>query len=157
MGRKKIEMKLVKNKDARNAAFSKRRQGLYKKASELSVLCGARVGLLGFSPGGNPFAFGSPSFQVVIDEYFHEGDVEPFENEEIDNLNQELKALKKEIKMEEKKIEKIDQCKVHIVPVDLSLKELQKVKASLNEIQGEIEAASSLLLLAKKPLFIVQG
>ncbi|XP_058735655.1 agamous-like MADS-box protein AGL29 [Vicia villosa] len=154
MGRKKIEIKLVKNIEARYVTFSKRRKGLFKKASELSILCGARVGLLGFSPSGKPFAFGSPSFQVVIDEYLHEGGVETFENGEIGNLNEELKDLKKEIKVEDKKIEEVDK---GIIPTDLSLEELQKVKTSLKELQGEIEAASSLLLLAKKPVFIIQG
>ncbi|CAK8578167.1 unnamed protein product [Lathyrus sativus] len=157
MGRKKIEMKLLKNKEARNVTFSKRRHGLFKKASDLSILCGARVGLLGFSPGGNPFTFGSPSFQAVIDEYLHEGGGEPLENGEIDNLNLELRGLKKEIQVEEKKLEDIEKDKVHIVPTNLSLKELQKVKTSLKELQDEIEAASSLLLLAKKPMFIVQS
>lgn len=149
MGRKKIEIKLVKNIEARYVTFSKRRKGLYKKASELSILCGARVGLLGFSPSGKPFAFGSPSFQVVIDEYLHERGVETFENGEIDNLNKELKDLKKEINVEDKKIEEIDKGKVHIIPTDLSMEELQKVKTSLKELQDEIEATSSLLLLAK--------
>ncbi|CAK8578168.1 unnamed protein product [Lathyrus sativus] len=155
MGRKKREIKLVKNKEARNATFSKRRHGLYKKASDISILCGARVGLLGFSPGGNPFAFGSPSFQVVIDEYLHEGGDVPLENGEINNLNQELRTLKKEIEVEEKKMKDIEKDKVHIVPTDLSLEKLIKVKTSLKELQGEIEVASSLLLLAKKPVFIV--
>lgn len=156
MGRKKIKIKLVKNKEARNITFSKRRKGLCKKASDLSVLCGAKVGLLGFSPGGNPFAFGSPSFQAVIDEYLHEGGTKPFENGEIENLNQQHKALKKEIHVEKKKMEEIEKDKVHIVPTNLSLEELQKVKTSLKELRCEIEAASSLLLLAKKPVFIVQ-
>ncbi|CAL5213808.1 unnamed protein product [Lathyrus oleraceus] len=121
MGSKKIEIKLVKNKEARNITFSKRRKGLYKKASDLFVLCGARVGLLGFSPGGKPFAFGSPSFQVVIDKYLYEGGNEPFENGEIDNLNQEHGALKKEIHVEGKKMEEIEKGKVHIIPINLRL------------------------------------
>lgn len=50
--------------------FSKRRKGLLKKASELSVLCDAEVALLVFSPRGRFFHFASaPSLEGTIDRY----------------------------------------------------------------------------------------
>jgi 2-phospho-L-lactate guanylyltransferase (CobY/MobA/RfbA family) len=39
----RIEFKLIENEEARRVCFSKRCQGLLKKASELSILCGAMV------------------------------------------------------------------------------------------------------------------
>lgn len=53
-----------------HVCFSKRRQGLFKKASDLSILCGAMVGVITFSPAGTPFSMGSPSLKVVIDERY---------------------------------------------------------------------------------------
>ncbi|KAK2383734.1 hypothetical protein P8452_38790 [Trifolium repens] len=157
MGRRKVKMEYVKDKDARYVTFSKRRNGLFKKASELSTLCNARVGVFGFTPGGKPFAFGSPSFQAVTDEYLHEvqgessnQNVENNENGNLNILNEQFKDVTKELK--EMKAEKDKNGKVPNISLDdLTLEELQNVKARLKELHGDIEAASSMLILAKEP------
>lgn len=69
IGRQKIEIKRIENEEARQVCFSKRRAGLFKKANELSILCGAQVSLLVFSPAGKPFSFGHPSVDHVVDRY----------------------------------------------------------------------------------------
>ncbi|KAJ0230326.1 AGAMOUS-like 64 [Hirschfeldia incana] len=51
--------------------FCKRKHGMYTKLSELSILCGADVGFLIYSGSGNPFTFGSPSFDVVAQRFLH--------------------------------------------------------------------------------------
>lgn len=134
MSRKKREIEFVENKDARNVIFSKRIKDIFKKAIELSVLCNARVCVLGFTPDGNPFAFSSPN-------------IGPYENENI-MINKQNMGVTEELE----KVMKIDKGKFPIDLADLDLKELLKVKASLQELRGVIEAASSLLLLAKKPM-----
>ncbi|KAH6760752.1 hypothetical protein C2S51_017701 [Perilla frutescens var. frutescens] len=68
-GRQKIPMRLIQNQDDLYASFSKRRIGVFKKASELSTLCGADVGVVVFSPTDNPFSFFSPNMESVIDRY----------------------------------------------------------------------------------------
>ncbi|CAJ2648108.1 unnamed protein product [Trifolium pratense] len=68
-GRKKIEMKRITNERNMQVTFSKRRSGLFKKASELSTLCGADVALVVFSPGEKAFSFGHPNADTVIDRY----------------------------------------------------------------------------------------
>nr|QWX93786.1 MADS-box protein 47 [Cunninghamia lanceolata] len=67
MGRQKIEIKRIENSDARQVCFSKRRMGLFKKASELCILCGVEIGIIVFSPAGKVFPFGHPSIDFVID------------------------------------------------------------------------------------------
>ena len=45
-GRQRIEMKSIKGEEARQVCFSKRRPCLFKKACELSTLCGAEVAVV---------------------------------------------------------------------------------------------------------------
>ena len=71
-GRQKIEMKRIPNEEDRLITFSKRRSGIYKKASELSTLCGAEVGVLVFSPAGKAFSFGQPSIEKITNKVFYE-------------------------------------------------------------------------------------
>ncbi|KAJ9153204.1 hypothetical protein P3X46_026669 [Hevea brasiliensis] len=68
-GRQKITMKRIENEDGRLITFSKRRSGIYKKASELVTLCGAEVGVLVFSPAGKPFSFGHPSMESISNRF----------------------------------------------------------------------------------------
>ncbi|KAG6657145.1 hypothetical protein CIPAW_04G069700 [Carya illinoinensis] len=59
MVRGKIQMKLIENTTSRQVTFSKRRQGLLKKAFELSVLCDAEVAVIVFSQKGRLYEFSS--------------------------------------------------------------------------------------------------
>ncbi|KAH7545075.1 hypothetical protein FEM48_Zijuj01G0054700 [Ziziphus jujuba var. spinosa] len=52
LGRGKIEIKRIENTTNRQVTFCKRRNGLLKKAYELSVLCDAEVALIVFSSRG---------------------------------------------------------------------------------------------------------
>jgi hypothetical protein len=52
MGRVKLEIKRIENNTNRQVMFSKRRNGLIKKAYELSVLCDIDIALIMFSPSG---------------------------------------------------------------------------------------------------------
>nr|BBJ25278.1 developmental protein SEPALLATA 1 [Isatis tinctoria] len=52
MGRGRVELKRIENKINRQVTFAKRRNGLLKKAYELSVLCDAEVALIIFSNRG---------------------------------------------------------------------------------------------------------
>ncbi|CDY33113.1 BnaC09g22090D [Brassica napus] len=66
MGRGKVELKRIENKINRQVTFAKRRNGLLKKAYELSVLCDAEIALLIFSNRGKLYEFcSSPSLEGV--------------------------------------------------------------------------------------------
>ncbi|XP_004501639.1 MADS-box protein SVP-like isoform X4 [Cicer arietinum] len=69
MKRKKITIKKIDDKTARQVTFSKRRKGLFKKAEELSVLCDAEVGLIVFSSTGKLFDYCSTSMKDTITRY----------------------------------------------------------------------------------------
>ncbi|KAK8522822.1 hypothetical protein V6N12_056517 [Hibiscus sabdariffa] len=61
MGRGKVELKRIENKINRQVTFAKRRNGLLKKAYELSILCDAEVALIIFSNRGKLYEFCSTS------------------------------------------------------------------------------------------------
>mgnify|MGYP001022139597 CR=1 FL=1 len=61
MVRGKTQMKRIENPASRQVTFSKRRNGLLKKAYELSVLCDAEVALVLFSHAGRLYQFSSSS------------------------------------------------------------------------------------------------
>jgi hypothetical protein len=61
MGRGKVQLKRIENKINRQVTFSKRRNGLLKKAHEISVLCDAEVAVIVFSPKGKLYEYASDS------------------------------------------------------------------------------------------------
>ncbi|CAH2078210.1 unnamed protein product [Thlaspi arvense] len=69
MVRGKTEMKRIENATSRQVTFSKRRNGLLKKAFELSVLCDAEVALIIFSPRSKLYEFSSSSIAKTIERY----------------------------------------------------------------------------------------
>nr|XP_008392794.2 MADS-box transcription factor 23-like isoform X2 [Malus domestica] len=72
MGRGKVELKRIDNPTSRQVTFSKRRNGLLKKAFELSILCDAEVALIIFSPSGKAYQFASHDITRTISMYRRE-------------------------------------------------------------------------------------
>ncbi|KAL9340154.1 hypothetical protein Peur_066373 [Populus x canadensis] len=76
MGRNKLPMKKIDNPSRRKITYSKRRDGIIKKATELSVLCDTDVGLLMFSPNGRLTTFASNGrIEDVFLRYFDQSNV----------------------------------------------------------------------------------
>nr|XP_009399817.1 PREDICTED: MADS-box transcription factor 3-like isoform X1 [Musa acuminata subsp. malaccensis] len=69
MGRGKIEIKRIENTTNRQVTFCKRRNGLLKKAYELSVLCDAEVALVVFSSRGRLYEYATSSVKESIERY----------------------------------------------------------------------------------------
>nr|AZZ09254.1 SEPALLATA 1 [Primula vulgaris] len=70
MGRGRVELKRIENKINRQVTFAKRRNGLLKKAYELSVLCDAEVALIIFSNRGKLYEFcSSTSMLKTLERY----------------------------------------------------------------------------------------
>lgn len=65
MVRGKTQMRRIENATSRQVTFSKRRNGLLKKAFELSVLCDAEVALIIFSPRGKLYEFASSRYYIL--------------------------------------------------------------------------------------------
>ncbi|RXH69938.1 hypothetical protein DVH24_007194 [Malus domestica] len=67
MGRVKLKIKRLENTNGRQATYAKRKNGIMKKANELSILCDIDIVLLMFSPTGKPsLCSGKRSIEEVI-------------------------------------------------------------------------------------------
>ena len=62
MGRGKVEIKKIENLNSRQVTFCKRRNGIFKKAQELSVLCDAEVGVIIFSSTGRLYEYSNTRY-----------------------------------------------------------------------------------------------
>ncbi|CAB4292445.1 unnamed protein product [Prunus armeniaca] len=72
MGKKKIAIEKIENKQSRLVTFSRRRNGLFKKAKDFSNLSGSSVAILVISPAGRRYTYASPSFDSVVDQFLSE-------------------------------------------------------------------------------------
>ncbi|RWW29480.1 hypothetical protein GW17_00005989 [Ensete ventricosum] len=66
MGRGKIAIRRIDDTTSRQVTFSKRRNGLLKKAKELAILCDAEVGVVVFSSTDRLYEFASTRFYFCI-------------------------------------------------------------------------------------------
>uniref|UniRef100_A0A803MC40 MADS-box domain-containing protein n=2 Tax=Chenopodium quinoa TaxID=63459 RepID=A0A803MC40_CHEQI len=71
LGKRKIAIEKIEDKARKQVTFTKRRKGVFKKASELCTLCNAEVAVLTFSGAGKVFSFGHPSADEVINRYIN--------------------------------------------------------------------------------------
>ncbi|XP_022873231.1 MADS-box protein SOC1-like isoform X2 [Olea europaea var. sylvestris] len=101
MARGKTQMRRIENATSRQVTFFKRRNGLLKKAFELSVLCDAEVAVLIFSTRGKLYEFSSKSIKETIERYKrHKKDIQaknPPVEQNKQHLQQEMASLMENI------------------------------------------------------------
>nr|CAN77874.1 hypothetical protein VITISV_025679 [Vitis vinifera] len=70
LGQREMKIEPIQDLEQRRIVFSKCKRGLFKKAAELSILCGADTAIVVFSPQGNiVHSFGSPSVDSIINRF----------------------------------------------------------------------------------------
>nr|AGN54424.1 PFTM6 [Physalis pubescens] len=71
MGRGKIEIKKIENSTNRQVTYSKRRNGIFKKVKELTVLCDAKISIIMLSSTRKYHEYTSPNttIKMMIDQY----------------------------------------------------------------------------------------
>ncbi|CAB4271344.1 unnamed protein product [Prunus armeniaca] len=161
MVRGKIEMKRIENATSRQVTFSKRRNGLLKKAFELSVLCDAQVSVIIFSQKGRLYEFSSSDMQETIKRYHKHakaGQTNKIEVEEyVEQLKHESTAMAKKIENLEASQRKLlghglDSCSVEELQeitgqLERSVRKIRERKAHLFSEQMEQLRAKERLLL----------
>ncbi|WOK96406.1 GLO-like MADS-BOX transcription factor [Canna indica] len=97
MGRGKIEIKRIENSTNRQVTFSKRRNGIIKKAREISILCEAQVSVVIFSSSGKMSEYRSPSTSLSeILERYQQNSGEKLWDAKHESLSAEIDRIKKE-------------------------------------------------------------
>ncbi|WJX87109.1 MADS-box protein [Trifolium repens] len=139
MVRGKTQMKRIENATSRQVTFSKRRNGLLKKAFELSVLCDAEVALIVFSPRGRLYEFASSSVSETIGRYRSHSRINntPTTSESIENTEH----LKEEVENMRRKIELLETSKRKFLGEGLgscSIEELQKIEQQMEKSLNKI-------------------
>ncbi|KAJ8556295.1 hypothetical protein K7X08_023053 [Anisodus acutangulus] len=64
-----VELKFIKDKRAEHAIISNIQKSLCKKAKDLSILCGIEIAMIMFSIAGQPFLFGIPDVESVVQQF----------------------------------------------------------------------------------------
>ncbi|VFQ68090.1 unnamed protein product [Cuscuta campestris] len=109
-GRQKIAITKIVDRAQRQVTFSKRREGIYKKAAELSVICGAQVVVVFFSGKGKAFTCGYPSVGAVLRRFEERtaeaGPSPPPPPQYLEAVGREIEALEEE---KEKLVEGIEE------------------------------------------------
>nr|ABQ85946.1 MADS-box transcription factor PI-like 1 [Trochodendron aralioides] len=97
MGRGKIEIKRIENVSNRQVTYSKRKNGIIKKAREIAVLCDAQVSLVIISSNGRMAEFCSPSTTLTkfLDRY-HRSSATKLWDAKHEYLSKEVDRIKKE-------------------------------------------------------------
>ncbi|KAF4386799.1 hypothetical protein F8388_006754 [Cannabis sativa] len=121
MGRGRVELKRIENKINRQVTFSKRRNGLLKKAYELSVLCDAEVALIVFSSRGKLYEFGSAGWYHEITKlktkyeslertqrHLLGEDLGPLNVKELQNLEKQLEGSLAQVRQKKIMIEQME-------------------------------------------------
>ncbi|GJU50503.1 agamous-like MADS-box protein AGL62 [Tanacetum coccineum] len=149
-GRKKIEIKKIEENNSRQVTFSKRRNGLFKKAAELCVLTGAKIAIIVNSPGGRVFAFGHPNVDALINTYLANGkdvdvDVDVGQSAlPTNDFNQHYAEVQRELELEKKRKDRIPEKKTGSEfwfdePIDgMDVAELEQYFSSLQELKRKV-------------------
>nr|AMA97170.1 SEPALLATA-like protein [Platanus x hispanica] len=147
MGRGRVELKRIENKMNRQVTFAKRRNGLLKKAYELSVLCDAEVALIIFSNRGKLYEFSSSSSMLKTLERYQKcsyGTLEVSQPpKETQNSYQEYLKLKA-------RVEVLQRSQRNFLGEDLgplNTKELEQLEHQLEMSLKEIRSTKTQLML----------
>ncbi|GER30546.1 MADS-box transcription factor [Striga asiatica] len=148
MVRGKIEMKRIENASSRQVTFSKRRNGLLKKAYELSVLCDAEVALIIFSSRGKLYEFSSSRVIHKTIERYQATLKSPAISETI-NMEEDMQNLKDETTELHKRIELLEVSERMLMGECLdscSKDELEQLEQQLEQSLMNIRTQKSTLL-----------
>ncbi|XP_048567233.1 uncharacterized protein LOC125547395 [Triticum urartu] len=153
-GPKKTGIGRIEQEDARYVCYSKRRVGFFTKATDLSVLTGAQVAALAFSPRCRAISFGHPSVDSVV-ERFLAGEAAGAGARKEDAADDRLlagegagKGAGEGAAGEDKKLEKLDrahgQGHGEIAPRD---KDMATFFAALMQVKGVVSDRANQVLL----------
>ncbi|XP_047312828.1 agamous-like MADS-box protein AGL61 [Impatiens glandulifera] len=164
LGRQKIEIKKIEDVNHRQVTFSKRRTGLFKKASELCVLTGAEVAAIVTSPGNRTFAFCSQTDPTaLLKNCLSEGDGSPLAQDQMQNpekvreLNEQYSNLLAALEEEEKRGTRIVEEKgegggfwwEEQMDGNMGVEELERYMFALEKLKRNVQVRADELMMSR--------
>lgn len=157
IGRQRIEIKELDDRGKQQVTFSKRRTGLFKKASELCVLCGAEVAVFVFSQKKNMYSFGHPNVETILERYLDgktmsDSSSSSQELVPVDEFNMQYDQLQKELEKEKMHLVEIEKMNKKMKntnvgfwwdePFDenMGLEEMEQYMKALQEVRRKVGA-----------------
>ncbi|XP_060185445.1 agamous-like MADS-box protein AGL15 [Lycium barbarum] len=147
MGKRKIEIERIENTNSRQVTFSKRRQGLIRKANALAILCDVEVGIIVFSTTGKLYEFASSSMEHILARYNRASE----SIEDVD-AEPEVNAFRAEIVM----LRHLQRRIMRMELEGLNFKELQLVEHQLTECILAVNKTKEQALLEKLEKSLLQ-
>nr|BAM34478.1 MADS-box transcription factor [Alstroemeria ligtu subsp. ligtu] len=147
MGRGRVELKRIENKINRQVTFAKRRNGLLKKAYELSVLCDAEVGLIVFSNRGKLYEFCSSSSMMKTLERYQKCN---YGAPETNVISRETQSSQQEYLKLKARVEALQRYQRNLLGEDLgplSSKELEQLERQLDASLKQIRSTRTQFML----------
>ncbi|KAL3587083.1 hypothetical protein D5086_013950 [Populus alba] len=157
MGRtRKIPMAKRETAEQRSVTFTKRRQGLFNKASDLCRICDAHIAIMVSSTGSKDkvYTFGHSSVDAVFDRFLDNFTAAPEAVAYEAGIKSASNSLYEEIKALEGDVNTLMQNKKRNVGGVLwdSLEEIEQSSTSVEELQDVADILESLLGQAKNKL-----
>ncbi|XP_064937760.1 agamous-like MADS-box protein MADS4 [Musa acuminata AAA Group] len=147
MGRGRVELKRIENKINRQVTFAKRRNGLLKKAYELSVLCDAEVALIVFSNRGKLYEFCSSSSMLKTLERYQKCN---YGAPETNIISREIQTSQQEYLKLKARVEALQRSQRNLLGEDLgplSIKELEQLERQLDASLRQIRSTRTQCML----------
>ncbi|CAD5169253.1 agamous-like MADS-box protein MADS4 [Musa acuminata AAA Group] len=147
MGRGRVELKRIENKINRQVTFAKRRNGLLKKAYELSVLCDAEVALIIFSNRGKLFEFCSSSSMLKTLERYQKCN---YGAPETNVISRETQSSQQEYLKLKARVEALQRSQRNLLGEDLgplNIKELEQLERQLDASLRQIRSTRTQYML----------
>lgn len=168
-GRQKIAMTKMSKESNLLVTFSKRRSGLFKKASELCTLCGIEIAIIVFSPGKKVFSFGHPNVEHILAKFLNAHNpistssttlqlVEAHRSASARELNMQLTDLLNQLEVHKSHGEELMKLRKHRqdmfwweTPVDdLGFEQLEKLKTGMEDLKRNVATQTQNLVMMEQ-------